>query len=330
MTQEHADIAPVIDISPFFGGTPGAKADVARSFGAACEYTGFFMITGHGVDRRLLDETISLTRAFFALPEAEKMRTLPVAKRGTGYLPMESVALAASLGGAPIPDLKEGYVLRPLPEARKNSTGGTWEDAFRETAWPSAVPGFREAWLSYYEAMDSLSASLMRIAALALDMPETCFASKFERHCSALTARNYPAVQREPKPGQLRAGAHTDYGAITILWKDEGSGSLQVFDKAGKWRDVIPEPNAFVINIGDLLAQWTNDRWVSTLHRVTMPAEAERGFARLSIPFFYQPDPDALIETIPSCIDEEHPLKYAPVLAGEHIAEKQGRHLIQA
>lgn len=303
---------------------------MARAFGEACEYTGFFVVRGHRVDERLTGEMVAISRAFFALPEEEKMRLLPATENSPGYRPMESVALAATLGGAPIPDLKEAFLISPLLGYRRLPAAYAADPKwFRENPWPAAVPRFREVWTAYYQAMESLAASLMRIAALALDLPETHFASYFDRHVSQLTARSYPPLEREPKPGQLRSGAHTDYGAITILWKDEGSGSLQVFDKAGEWCDVIPRAGELVINIGDLLAQWTNDRWVSTLHRVALPPASEReGGPRLSIPFFYKPNYDAVIEPLASCIDAGHPARYAPVTAGDHMSMKRDRHVI--
>lgn len=334
LTQERTDIAPVIDIAPFFSSDLDSRRAVARRVGAACEYTGFFVITGHRVEQRLIDDVVSLTRAFFALPEEEKKRSIPGTENGPGYRPIETVSLAATLGAESIPDLKEGFLVNPLLEYRRlpddyvrGPRGPKW---FRENVWPGAVPGFRSAWIAYYQAMESLSATLMRIAALALQLPEDFFEPMFDRHISQLTARNYPPVRRQPKPGQLRAGAHTDYGAVTVLWKDEGAGSLQVVDKSGEWLDVIPDPGSFVINIGDLLAQWTNDRWVSTLHRVAMPRDPEHeSEPRLSMPFFYKPNYDAMIETIPSCIDADHPPRYEPVVAGDHMSMKRDRHVVR-
>jgi isopenicillin N synthase-like dioxygenase len=114
------------------------------------------------------------------------------------------------------------------------------------------------------------------------------------------------------------------------LWKDAGSGSLQVVDELGEWRDVVPEAGCFIINIGDLVARWTNDRWVSTLHRVVVPPRDEQRLERrLSIPFFYKPNYDAAIGTIATCIDAEHLARYDRVVAGEHLAMKRGKHVVK-
>ena len=319
-------VAPVVDISTFFGGDAERKASVARKVGAACEDTGFYTIAGHGVDRALIDRMAAVTRAYFALDEREKQRTA-CAGTGPGYRPLESRRLAATRDDVALPDLKEGFVVGPLlphralPSDYVTAPGAT--DWFMENLWPDRPPEFREIWTAYYRAMESLGSTLMRISALALGLPESYFDSKFDRHVAALSAKSYPPVLQEPLPGQLRAGAHTDYGGITILWKDDGSGSLQVIDKSGVWRDIVPQPDCFIVNIGDLLAQWTNDRWVSTLHRVIMPDDPkDRMESRLSLPFFYMPNYDTVVETIETCIDDRHPLRYSPVTAAEHFATK--------
>ena len=177
--------------------------------------------------------------------------------------------------------------------------------------------------------MEQLAARLFHIAALALDLPETYFDPRIDRHTSQLSARRYPPLADDLPPNQERAGAHTDYGAITILWKDDGSDSLQVMGKDGTWQDIVPVDGCFIINIGDLLAQWTNDRWVSTLHRVVAPRDlAARARDRYSIPFFFKPNFDAVIAPIPSCIGNGRPAKYAPIRAGDHMAMKRHKHVI--
>jgi isopenicillin N synthase-like dioxygenase len=133
---------------------------------------------------------------------------------------------------------------------------------------------------------------------------------------------NYPPVG-EAQPGQMGAGEHTDYGTLTILWSPESRG-LQVRTRSGEWLDVDASPHSFIINLGDLMANWTNDRWISTLHRVTPRVNQGR---RQSIAFFHNPNPDALIECLPGCCDAAHPAKYAPILAGEHLRMKMEKAL---
>jgi isopenicillin N synthase-like dioxygenase len=325
-------IAPVIDIAPFLAGDAHDKLAVARRFGDACEYTGFLMIAGHGVPPELTDRMLAACRGFFDLPETEKRRVCPVTENGPGYRPIATVALARTRGEEAPGDLNEGYLISPLlayrglPAAYVGSDeGGKW---FRDNIWPAAPTDFEGAWIAYYRAMELLAATLMRISALALDLPEDYFVSRIDRHTSQLTARCYPPIEGDALPNQLRAGAHTDYGAITILWKDKGAGNLEVMSKAGKWQAIVPVAGCLIINIGDLLAQWTNDRWVSTLHRIATPTDTTRSVARYSIPFFFKPNFDAVIEPIPSCIGNGRPLKYAPIVAAEHMAMKRRKHVV--
>ena len=140
---------------------------------------------------------------------------------------------------------------------------------------------------------------------------------------SALRALNYPEQLVPPKPGQLRAGAHTDYGSLTILLPQEGSKGLELMTPDGQWTPVPPVPGAFVINIGDLMARWTNDRWVSTLHRVVNPSPEDGGMARRqSLAFFHQPNWDAEITVLDACLNEGEAAKYAPVLSGPYLMSK--------
>jgi isopenicillin N synthase-like dioxygenase len=332
-TSTRRAVAPLIDIAPFVDGDEARKAGVARAFGEACEYNGFLMITGHGVPDALIARMLTACRGFFALPVDEKMRTLPAIDNGPGYRPMAVHSLARTLDAMAPGDLNEGYLISPqlphrrLPDAYTGGDeGARW---FRANVWPERPADFRDAWIAYYQAMESLAATLLRIAARALEMPENGFDASIDRHTSQLTARHYPPVDGEPLENQQRSGAHSDYGAITILWKDDGAQSLQVMGKSGVWEDVVPVPGAFIVNIGDLLAQWTNDRWVSTLHRVVAPTDpAARARSRYSLPFFFKPNYDATIAPIASCVGDGRPAKYAPIRAGEHMAMKRHKHVI--
>jgi isopenicillin N synthase-like dioxygenase len=163
--------------------------------------------------------------------------------------------------------------------------------------------------------MEQLAALLMRMTALALNLDERFFAEKFDRHITAMRLNFYAEQTSAPKPGQLRAGAHTDYGAFTILNGESVPGGLEVRAKDGTWIPVETDPETFVVNIGDLLMRWTNDRWISNTHRVANPPASVASRAkRLSIAFFLQPNYDALIE----CIAPAGQAKYPPVRSGEY------------
>jgi isopenicillin N synthase-like dioxygenase len=155
----------------------------------------------------------------------------------------------------------------------------------------------------------------MRLVALSFNLGETFFDDKIDRHISAMRLNFYPGQATAPEVGQLRAGAHTDYGAFTILNGENVPGGLQVLTNDGQWIDIETDPGTFVVNIGDLLMRWTNDLWVSNSHRVTNPPPSIASQAkRLSIAFFQQPNYDALIE----CIARPGKAKYPPVRSGEY------------
>ena len=196
---------------------------------------------------------------------------------------------------------------------------------FQENRWPAVVPSFEPVAKEYYREMERLAADLMRIFAVALELPEQYFEPHFDRHISLLVTNYYPPQKQAPVPGQLRAGAHTDYGSLTILAPSKATGGLQVRDRNDVWEEVPFVPGAYVINIGDCMACWTNDRWVSTMHRVVNPAKTFAGEARMSIVFFQQPNDDAIIDCIPTCKDVGNPPRYAPISSGAYMAAKIGK-----
>ena len=170
--------------------------------------------------------------------------------------------------------------------------------------------------------MRDLGDRLMALFARGLGMPPGFFADKTAQAANALRAINYPARDTAPLPGQLRAGAHTDYGTLTILRQD-AVGGLEVLGPGGRWAGVEPVPGAFVINIGDLMARWTNDRWRSTVHRVVDPPDPAAAAARRqSMPFFQNANWSAEISCLPTCREPGEKPRYEPVLAGPHLAGK--------
>jgi isopenicillin N synthase-like dioxygenase len=294
---------PVIDLS-------AERARVVGEVGRACREIGFLTVVGHGVPEKLVAETGDATRAFFDLPEDEKL-ALAQGEQTLGlpaYRPLRSERLAASLGRATPGDLKESL---------------DWGPAVPGHGWPDRPPELRRLFEDYFDALSGLGERLRRLVALALDLPEDWFEDAFRGHSSSMRVINYPAPEVEPEPGQLRAGAHTDYGCMTILRTEEAAGGLQVQTRGGEWLDVHAVPGSFVVNLGDMMARWTNDRWTATLHRVAIPAAGlRRGSRRQTIVFFHDPRADAVIECIPGCADETNPPRYEPVTALEHVNAK--------
>jgi isopenicillin N synthase-like dioxygenase len=176
--------------------------------------------------------------------------------------------------------------------------------------------------VAYYEAMSRLAAVIMQMLATALDLRADFFAGKTACSISALRLLNYPPNASKPLPGQLRAGAHTDYGSLTILLPDPHVDGLQIQAGGREWLPVAAVDGAFVINLGDLMARWTNDTWTSTKHRVRVPTAEMRSVPRVSIPFFHHPNWSAVIECLPSCATDDRPPRYESVTAGEYLLGK--------
>lgn len=327
------DRIPVIDIAPFLSGSAEGRASVPAAICEAAESIGFFAIDGHGVQRTTMDALYAKAHAFFDLTLEEKQRVAPPRPDyPRGYKAVGFEALAAGNNASDHtktpPDLKEYYHFgRPELPADPYYTGEQGSRHFFANQWPAHPAGFAQAADEYYRAMEGLSVTLCRISALALGLPERFFDDKIERHITAARINYYPRQDDPPAEGQLRAGAHTDYGMLTIL-SGESAPGLQVRTRSGDWVDVATDKYRFVCNIGDLLMRWTNDRWVSNTHRVinpqrdetalvaSPPREMAHASGRMSIAFFHHPNYDAKIECIPGCAGDAPP-KYEPVLSGD-------------
>ena len=322
----------VIDISTFAPGARSAKQALARRVNEVCRQTGFLAIVGHGLSGEVIAGAWNAARGFFDLPLAKKVEVkMPYVGYPYGYAPLQTEALARSLGDETPPDLKESFSIGPLDRSPNTLDSSDVDFRFAPNLWPREPIEFRDAWSTYYRAMGELAARIMQIFAVALDLPEGFFADKIDQHPSAMRALNYPDVSILPQPGQLRAGAHTDYGSLSILLSEPAPGGLEIRTPEDKWLPVPFVPGAFIINIGDLMARWTNDRWVSTLHRVVCPApEAGGSTRRQSIAFFHQPNWDAEISCLPTCLAPGETAKYPPVSSGAHLREKYGRGLLKS
>ena len=308
---------PVIDLAPARGGGRAERLAVARAIDAACREIGFFAVRGHGVPEALVHDLRGRAHEFFALPLADKLAARhPVPGTNRGYHPVGGETLASANDAAAPPDLKEFFHVGPVDvSGDAYYTGPRGRAHFAPNLWPPAPAGFEAAATAYYRAMSGLIVFLMRLAALALDAEEGFFDGKVDRSIGTMRLNYYPAQARPPAPGQLRASAHTDYGGFTILSGEDVPGGLQVRTRDDRWVDVPTAPTTFVVNIGDLLMRWTNDRWLSNLHRVVNPPVADASpTPRLSIAFFNHPNYDALIECLPS----QGAPRHAPVLSGEY------------
>jgi isopenicillin N synthase-like dioxygenase len=286
----------------------------AQDLDRICRQTGFLVLSGHGVPDPVIQGVWEASQRFFAqLPEKKAEVSAPYPGYPYGWLGPDREALARSKGEDTPPDLKESFNGGPLAMPKGIADPDAYAFCYAPTLWPD-LPGFRLAWEAYYRALEDLAARVMRAMAAALRLPEDHFDSFLRAPVSALRALHYPATPEAALPGQQRAGAHTDYGSLTILRPQPGSRGLEIKDpRTGRWTEVTAPPGAFVVNIGDLMARWTADRWVSTLHRVVaIPGQP----ARQSLAFFHQPDWEA--EIVPL----DGSAAYPPVRSGPYLMAK--------
>ncbi|WP_200931424.1 isopenicillin N synthase family oxygenase [Frankia sp. R43] len=334
---------PVIDFSGATSSDPARRAAVGAALDEACRTSGFFTVVGHGIDPTLMETAIDEVRTFFELPMAAKERYLAAKgdptlrglrvwhNQGAGY-DLDTINLegfvedpdSQEYARARRPDICELFTMNRLGEpgvAEGAGLGEHFDVWSKPNVWPTEVETMRPAWLALYTELERFAQTTMRMFALGLGLAETHFDGIIDEHLTNLCANYYPAVRGEVGPEQFRKMPHTDSGTVTILYQDVRG--LQVIDRrSGEWVDVPYVPGSYVVNIGDLMALWTNDRWVSTMHRVLVPPPADRSVPRISMPFFHQPNWNALIECLPTCrVDGEAP-KHAPVLSGEYLEYK--------
>jgi isopenicillin N synthase-like dioxygenase len=315
---------PTIDLAPLRDGSAADRRDVARQIDQACTEIGFFLIAGHGVPQQLILDTRQAAIDFFALPQEDKMKVQrPPAKISRGYNWVGDRSLSYSLGQAAPPDLQEAFAFGPDYGADFAARfDPLTAQMYAPNIWPERPAGFEKVMVSYYDAMARLALAVLRAMAIALDANESYFVDKFDRQSSVARAIRYPAVQEPPLPGQLRAGTHTDYGIMTFVRGDDTPGGLQVKPRHGDWIDVHIPPNSFCCNIGDLMARWSNTRWVSTLHRVAVPPADAVPTDRISLVFFNNPNADTVVRCLESCRGPNGEETYPPITAAEHYLGK--------
>lgn len=314
-----ADTLRDIDLTGYNTADLPRKRAWAAAIAAELRRLGFFAISGHGVPAATIDNALAAATAFFDLPVAEKMRIKSTVQGSPrGYLDFGLETLALTTGQRTPPDLKEGFGLGPLGIDRERAVLDRIGSTYTPNVWPSQPAGFRAAVTEYYRAMERLMDVLMELFAIGMDLPPRYFVERFADHNSTLRLNHYPAQEEAPAQDQLRAGAHTDYGALTLLLGQDRPGGLQVRTPDG-WIDARTVPHGFVVNIGDLMMRWSNDIWLSNQHRVVNPPPGAGGAARrLSFAYFCNPNDDLTIECLPTCATEAQPNRHPPIKAGAH------------
>lgn len=307
-TPDHSHI-PVIDLGPLRDGS--APREVAREIHRASREIGFIYVTNHGIPEELIERTRAAAYGFFHAPQAQK-QALGISDRHRGFL---------QVGGARMqddakPDLKESFIW-----GFEEADGRAADDhpLRGPNRWPEFQPGLRDVAMAYFAAVHEVAQQLMRAFALGLDLPEEFFLKGHERPMSRASMIWYPPQDVQRDAGRFGVGPHTDFGVLTVLCQD-GTGGLQVQDLNGDWIDAPPIPGTLVVNVGDLLARWTNDGYRSTPHRVINASGKER----LSLVLAYDPDHDTLID--PRAVQDAPPREgYEPITCGDYLIWRFGR-----
>jgi isopenicillin N synthase-like dioxygenase len=303
---------PVFNLGGFESSTGTSRKSYCAKLDKFCRETGFLLIENHAVPDKVIESQWSAVEQFFSQePDAKMKVSVPYPGYPYGWIGPNKEALAASKGQKTPPDLKESFNGGPLQTpTKKIKDGRAYEFCYQPTIWPE-IEGFKEAWTNYYLEMEKLAARIMSAFAEALNLEPYFFDKYLKCPISALRALYYPETTHVPEYGQQRAGAHTDYGSLTILLPQPETSGLQL-KLNGKWIDVPTIKDTFVINIGDLMELWTGGRWISTLHRVVAKPNQP---GRKSLAFFHQPDWEAKIYPI-------NAVKNEPVISGPYLMEK--------
>jgi isopenicillin N synthase-like dioxygenase len=325
MRGVSAFAVPVVDISPYVrGGSDAERAAVAAAMDEACRTVGFIQVVGHGVPTAVADGLAGAMDSFFvqSLEVKKTWRTPPEINRG--YSPPKTESLSLSLGvesATRMNDFFEAFNVGASQASYPHAPGLPQPD-YAENTWPD-VAGFQPAVDAWFVEAGRVARTLTRVFADALGLVPDFFDKLTDHSLDVLRMNNYALPEGTVHlDGELTGmGEHTDYGIVTVLWADQVAG-LQVLGTDGGWYDVMPADGALLVNLGDVTARLTNERWMSTLHRVKPPIIDGTIRRRRSAAFFHDGDVEAVISVLPSCLAPGEEPKYLPVTVGEHIAAK--------
>lgn len=290
---------PVIDLAGFTAGSPRTRRATAAEIRSAFEDFGFLYLRNHGVPRQVVEALFAQAVAYFAKPAATKSAAGGYSGEGVSGLEAER------------------------PADRKESFRAMCDRALPPAHWPPHQPAFREATVAFHHAGTVVCRQVMAALALAFGLPEAYFDPFHEPESGSTLLLHYPPLVAPLLPGQIRAGAHTDFGTITLLFHHDDAGGLEIQRPDGTWLPAPGVADAVIVNAGDLLPRWTNDQLRSVPHRVVPPGGDAAVRSRYSAVRFYQPRYDATIECLAPCHGPDRPARYPPITAGDHIEGKQ-------
>ena len=314
---------PLVDLAGWFDGDDATRADLAQTVDRHLQRCGFLVVINHCIDPDVLTSARETSRAFFGLPVEQKEQLVPL-EGGLyrGWIGPGRESNAATYGVDTPPDLKETFAYGTVDLADE-SLRDEIPEWYAPNHWPDEPTDFRPAAESFWRAGRALAEEILQLFALALDLPHDTILDQCRATTSTGTLNWYwPYTHEAPIPGQFRIGPHTDFGTVTILDREPGIGGLQVLDDEGNWIDAPLVEDSLIVNTGDMMRQWTNDRWCSNEHRVLPPSGDAPDEELISLVFFHEPDATAVIAPFETCVSEENPARYEPILAMDYLAEK--------
>lgn len=309
---------PTLDIRRFTDpSSPGDREAFVAELGACYREWGFAGIRGHGIATDLVDRAYDAFKRFFALPQDVKMKYhVPGSGGARGYTPFMVETAKDSL----YPDLKEfWHIGREIPD------DSSYRAVMPPNLWPEEVPEFRELGYGLYQALDALGSKVLSALALHIGLPEQFFADKTNYGNSILRPIHYPPITTPDIPN-VRAGAHEDINFITLLVGASAEG-LEVLSRKGEWIPFTADEDTIVVNIGDMLQRLTNHVYPSTTHRVVNPPGEKARQPRYSVPFFLHPNPDFVIDVLPSCVSADNPSRYPEPITAQGYLEQRLREI---
>jgi isopenicillin N synthase-like dioxygenase len=303
---------PLLDIGPWLAGAPGARAELARAIETTCRDTGFLVIANHGIDQALIDATFAAAAAFFDRPAEFKMG-LRVGDLNIGYLPYGAqIVRTSKVHVNTRPNLSESfYIVNDLRADDPRIVAG--DQLYGLNKWPTDMPEFKTATLAYTAAMRPLARRMVSVIGTSLGLPDDYFVTEFGAEpTTTLRLIRYPG-HAGAEDNQFGFAPHIDTNFLTLLARSALPG-LEVRTKEGEWIRPPHVPGTFVVNTGEMLGRYSNDRYTPTPHRVINDSNA----LRHAIPFFYGPGLDAIVKPVPTCVSDDHPARYEPLLYGDH------------
>ena len=302
---------PSVDLADFLSGDPVKKNDFVQKLGKAYEEVGFVAVKNHGVPDELITDLYKYVQEFFSLPlDHKKTYEIPELAGQRGYTSFGK----EHAKGSDAPDLKEFFQYGQIPR-----------DNFKEEDYPANVQvgevvTFNRTFDEAYRAFEKSGTALLQAIALYLGLDEHYFDGYVHNGNSILRAIHYPPIKHEPASA-IRAEQHEDINLITLLVGASADG-LEILTKQGEWVAVTSLPEQIVVNVGDMLQRFTNNKLMSTTHRVVNPKRELWHTSRFSIPFFLHPRSSMSLRCLETCVDEVHPIAYEDATAGEYLDER--------